>query len=1211
MPVPPKTPLIALMKLEAHHVAQVNKILAMAVNRLDQDIKALGKAGSNPLTLMQAKATRASLASFLGETFDDIEAQIGIGIKNAAAAASEVVSQYEDELFKLVMSTEAVNNLAKAEAQRAAAGINAAMQRVQGNSYKPLSQNVYNTKQMTLGWVDKRITQGLASGWSAAKLAGELKNMINPAVPGGVSYAAMRTARSEINNAFHASSAERYNNSPVILEVDWHLSSSHPEGDICDSLAADSPYPKKSVPQKPHPQCYCYITPHLPEPAKFVDNLFKGKYGQPPTGAAATVEQGVKAAGSKAAKVAAQNAMHTAIKTDPVPTPKTLGNQLGLGEQWGLENIGMETSYHAVQKLVNQMDATMKAWFKKQTPATQTNLINIADNEVDDMAAWMAKQAHAPAKAGDAWNPSPTVADFPDEDYDELMKYLDSGNIAVLKANNIDPEKTFHLVEGMDEEDFEAFGKILLNAEKPEGVKHLLAVYDLDDTSNSFSGALAQLSKGAPPKKVPTVASLSDEYPELADAIKLLEKHNMTADQIDAQLKKFSADQLAMVKNKTLTVNDQGYYIKSGTTPPHTSLPQPQKPTGAPTYKSIADLIDLDADDLVDSGATPEQIWFFLKGGQGTTGFEEIFKSLTEQQKVQYLTSAKFIDLGKLPDKDGWLKEHGFQAAKVNDVPVNPPKSYYTYADLEQEYGTPAYVWEGMGKTGDEIKQAIDWMDEYDSALQQKLMDAFDDYDVDALENVINQAIIKKKNPPIVDPPTVPKPPVPSAVPPPKELYDSYEDVADIFVKGNWKPNLLKNTGASPQQIADYVEGMNQAQYDHFMSLKWPSQKKHFEKLAANKADNAAAYEAKIEIAEGVALDASKMHKPLTSDPEVLARWRGKAQPGKPIEPKAPKGPGVQKEMDAWLKKVEAKYEAFAPGKKLSGSNNWSYVKKAMDGDLASADYLYNNKYLDYALRDEIDGIIKKSLAPSPADAAAYKKALEDYAKAKAKYDTDLVEWRAANGITSQAKGTWDGALVHEDNWEGLNWANTNLKTATGAPKEAIKKYSGSDYSSWNNALRMNADGNSVPSGSWGKWTREADQAMQGAPTDIVVRRGTGWDEFFFGGKRDRMVPPPPPNELIGTVQTNHGYISTSVGKTAAFSGQVQMRIRVPQGHPVTWVDPYSKNKGERELLLSRSTNMYIHDAYFDNGQWYVDAEIIPIGEDPTGWTPLQGRKTR
>ena len=1213
MTLPPKYPLQTLMAVEAKHVAELNKILAMAVNRLDQDIKALGKAGANPLTIMQAQATRASLASFIGEVFDEVEGSISLGLKNAAAAASGVVSAYEAQMLGLVMSPEAMANLAKSEAQRAAMGIEAAMQRVLGNSYQPLSSTVYKTQQLTLKWVDKRIAQGLASGWSASKLAGELKGMIDPSVKGGVSYAAMRTARTEINNAFHASSAERYLNSPVVLEVDWHLSSSHPEGDICDDLQANSPYPKKSVPQKPHPQCYCYITPALPEPAKFVDNLFKGKYGSPPSAAAVQELKAnlPKAAGSKAAKTMAQNAMHQAIKTDKVPTKTTLANQLNLPKNL----TGKIADPEALNDLLAKLDADTLAWVKGNSAAK--NVLIGVEKDIDDLdqlAAWATKQAKPKTPLPKTFNDKNAVGGFADEAYDELgsVDGLNGEAIEILMDHNIDPAVVYKLTEGMDDLQFEQFIEVVFGAgEDPDKVKWLLQAVDLDPKSNSLLGDLTQLAKGAPPKKVPTLSSIEADWGLDVKVVNdLAQLQKMTPDQIEAQLLKFSADELAAIKK--LDVYDQGYYVKLGTTPAKEATQaaaMPATPAGAPSYNSLAQTLKLSENDLLESGATPKQIQFMLHGDPPkTTGLYEVLKTYDAGAQKQYMNIAKTIDVDKaLGDGlDDWMVANKFIDA--DDVPV--PK--VNFLDIEQDYGAPEYVWTGSGMTADEVKAAFDWInDNPDHYLFKKLENAFEEFDEDELLGAVQGAAKQVKLKPI-KPDTLPDVKVPDPLPVPKELYSSYEDVADIFVKGDWKPNLLAKTGATPQQIADYVEDMSQAQYDHFMGLKWPSQKKHFEKLAT-KTDNATTYQAKLDFAQGAALDASKMGKPMSSDPEVLAKWRGKAQPNKPIEPKPPGPTSAKPEFDKFLDGAKQKFKDFAAStgnlkNDLTKSNNWSYFQKVVDSnDLSALKYLKTNKYIDDALEAQAKLAIKKATTPDPADAAKYKSAMDAYAKAKTQFDLDAVQWREANGITSQAKGVWNDVLVHDDNYKGLDWANKNLPTATGDARAGVKKYSGSDYTPWNNSLRRNASADSVPGDSWGEWTRKADKSMVGAPEDIIVRRGTGWDEFAIGDQRNRFLPPPPPSDLIGTVQTQHGYTSTSVGRTSAFSPRpVAMRIRVPQGHGVTWVDPYSKNPGERELLISRSTNYYIHDVYEDGGTWFVDAEIIPRGVDPSTWAPIK-----
>lgn len=282
MAIPPKYPLLTLMQLEQKHVASIKATLKDASEQLERELAAFDKGNGNPLTRMQLEAQRASVQAMMDQTFKDVQKSVAAGREEAAESASGVVSRYENELLKLVLDPQAVKALAASEAKRAVSGLDAALARISDTSATPLSKQVYKTGQIASGWVDQKINQALVSGWSASRLAKEVADSFNPATPGGVSYAANRLARTEINNAFHATSAQRYAKSNLVEYIDWHLSSSHPEGDICDSYASDSPYDKRNTPMKPHPNCYCFITPALPSEKEFMDNLFAGKYDDDP-----------------------------------------------------------------------------------------------------------------------------------------------------------------------------------------------------------------------------------------------------------------------------------------------------------------------------------------------------------------------------------------------------------------------------------------------------------------------------------------------------------------------------------------------------------------------------------------------------------------------------------------------------------------------------------------------------------------------------------------------------------------------------------------------------------------------------------------------------------------------------------------------------------------------------------------------------------------
>lgn len=140
-----------------------------------------------------------------------------------------------------------------------------------------LSERTYMNSQATVNRVSGIVDRGLAANLSAREMAAQVRQFISPDVPGGASYAANRLARTEINNSYHDVRVQHMKTRPWIDEVQWNLSSSHPKPDICDAYS-EKTFKKLQVPSKPHPQCFCFVTPVLPEQDEFVRNLNEGKY---------------------------------------------------------------------------------------------------------------------------------------------------------------------------------------------------------------------------------------------------------------------------------------------------------------------------------------------------------------------------------------------------------------------------------------------------------------------------------------------------------------------------------------------------------------------------------------------------------------------------------------------------------------------------------------------------------------------------------------------------------------------------------------------------------------------------------------------------------------------------------------------------------------------------------------------------------------------
>lgn len=149
----------------------------------------------------------------------------------------------------------------------------------------PLSPRVYRNEALSRGIVDREVNRGIALSRSAREIAQSVATLINPNTPGGISYAAMRLGRTELNNAFHATTIRTTVDQPWVTAYKWNLSGSHPRPDVCDSYAEGNPdnlgagvFSKESVPGKPHPHCLCFLAVVQESERTFARNALNGKY---------------------------------------------------------------------------------------------------------------------------------------------------------------------------------------------------------------------------------------------------------------------------------------------------------------------------------------------------------------------------------------------------------------------------------------------------------------------------------------------------------------------------------------------------------------------------------------------------------------------------------------------------------------------------------------------------------------------------------------------------------------------------------------------------------------------------------------------------------------------------------------------------------------------------------------------------------------------
>jgi hypothetical protein len=89
----------------------------------------------------------------------------------------------------------------------------------------------------------------------------------------------MRLGRTELNNAFHATSIEISKDRPWIEGMRWNTSKVHQPDpmEICSRLNGQI-FTVEMVPKKPHPQCRCFVTPNLIPFEMFLTLLDSGQY---------------------------------------------------------------------------------------------------------------------------------------------------------------------------------------------------------------------------------------------------------------------------------------------------------------------------------------------------------------------------------------------------------------------------------------------------------------------------------------------------------------------------------------------------------------------------------------------------------------------------------------------------------------------------------------------------------------------------------------------------------------------------------------------------------------------------------------------------------------------------------------------------------------------------------------------------------------------
>lgn len=279
MPPTPRQPLIEYLGVQRRVDDQLNRVLAQAARDAQRRVVAL-ELGPPGIGARVRQAQLLGVLRAIRETQEQLWLE-GIGplitsrIEDAQFAAIRAGEFMDDVLFEALPADQA--EIMRASARRMAESglITEANRRAVA-----LSPRVWDNARLASGQIERLIRSGIIQGLSARELAGTVRSFIHPSTPGGTSYAAMRLARTELNNAFHERQIAMAQNKPWVIGVKWNLSKSHPKKDRCDEYATENAndlgpgvFPTSGVPSKPHPHCLCFMTYEMQPEDDFVADL--------------------------------------------------------------------------------------------------------------------------------------------------------------------------------------------------------------------------------------------------------------------------------------------------------------------------------------------------------------------------------------------------------------------------------------------------------------------------------------------------------------------------------------------------------------------------------------------------------------------------------------------------------------------------------------------------------------------------------------------------------------------------------------------------------------------------------------------------------------------------------------------------------------------------------------------------------------------------
>lgn len=275
-------PLQPYRRVQASADADLKRVLELAAKDIQARVLRMPRGVGGDVRGAQLRLTLSAIQKIQRSMWRNaVDPRVASGIDDAEKAAETAI-----ETMTRVAYASLPDGAAKVLVDGLRAAAESGLKSDKARRKRELSTRVYRQEALHTGKVEDMIRTGLISNLTAKELARGVYEYVSPTTPGGASYAAMRLARTEINNAFHerqVSGAKR----PGVKAARWNLSGSHKVPDECNVYAVQNKhgegsglYPADQIPDKPHPQCFCYLTYEAMAPKEFSDALASGDFDE-------------------------------------------------------------------------------------------------------------------------------------------------------------------------------------------------------------------------------------------------------------------------------------------------------------------------------------------------------------------------------------------------------------------------------------------------------------------------------------------------------------------------------------------------------------------------------------------------------------------------------------------------------------------------------------------------------------------------------------------------------------------------------------------------------------------------------------------------------------------------------------------------------------------------------------------------------------------